>query len=276
MILQEDADTQTNGMELIATFGDLREAQDYVLVILAMNLDCLITATQEGYHLHAEEAFSLAIKDEFKLYEQEQAMMQPPKEVAVFSAGLEIFLLWATVLFFCYTLQVENPEVTERFLNSASGVIERGEIYRSFTALFLHGGIGHLLSNIALGGIFCILVAHSLGPITGWALILMSGFLGNIANAVAHHGTSFSSLGASTATFGALGLIIGVALYQAWLARTVRSGLRVVAPLAIGLMLFSMWGIGDGTSNIDVSAHLFGLAAGVLLGVPAAKFRNDA
>ncbi|MEN8848210.1 MAG: rhomboid family intramembrane serine protease [Akkermansiaceae bacterium] len=278
MMLVEDDNTKTktNGMELIASFDNLREAQEYVLVILAMNLDCLISAGGEGYQLHASSAFSVAIREEFKLYEAEQSELQPSVEIPIFSAGLELFLLWATVLFFCYTMQVETPAVTERFLNSASGVIDHGEIYRPLTALFLHGSIGHLLSNIALGGIFCILVAHSLGPLTGWALIFASGFLGNVVNAVAHYGTSFSSLGASTATFGALGLLVGVGLYQAWLVRTVRSGLRVGAPLATGLMLFSMWGIGDGTKNIDVSAHLFGFGAGVLLGAPAALLRNRA
>ena len=276
MIFTEGETIQTNGLEMIATFDDLREAQEYVLVILAMNLDCLISPGAGGYELHANCAFSVAIRNEFKLYEAEQREIQAPEQVPIFSAGVELFLLWATVLFFCYTMQVENSDVTDRFLNSSSGVMDHGEIYRSFTALFLHGGIGHLLSNIALGGIFCILVAHSLGPLTGWALILASGFLGNLANAAAHYGTSFSSLGASTATFGALGLLVGVGLYQAWLVRTVRSGLRVVAPLAIGLMLFSMWGIGDGTKNIDVSAHLFGFGAGVLLGAPAAFLRNRA
>ena len=274
MTFTEEAELQDHGLETIACFDGLQEAQEYVLVILAMNLDCLVTAGENGYQLHADGAFAIAIREEFRLYQKEQTEVQPQAQIPIFSAGVELFLLWATILFFCYTMQVETPAITDRFLNSASGVIDHGEIYRPFTALFLHGGIGHLLSNIALGGIFCILVAHSLGPLTGWVLIFASGFLGNLANAAAHHGTSFQSLGASTATFGALGILVGVGLYQAWLVRTVRSGMRVVAPLAIGLMLFSMWGIGDGTKNIDVSAHLFGFGAGVLLGAPTALLRN--
>ncbi len=263
-----------DGLIPIAHFDSLSEAQEYVLVILAMNLDCLIKVDEGKYLLHAESPFELAVREEFSLYQAEQKYHVPPPQIPVFSSGFDLFLVWATVLFFCYSSQVESPLVTERFVNSSTKVIGDGEIYLSFTALFLHGSMEHLLSNVALGGLFCILVAHSLGPWTGWVLIFLSGFLANLANAALHFGTQFSSLGASSATFGALGLLVGVGLYQAWLARTVRSGFRVLAPLGIGLMLFSMWGIGDGSGHIDVTAHLLGLGFGTLIGLPASWWKS--
>ncbi|MGJ8698234.1 MAG: rhomboid family intramembrane serine protease [Verrucomicrobiaceae bacterium] len=276
-------DTQTpryhdaDSLVPIASFDSLANAQEYALVVLAMNLDCLVTIQEDSYLIHAPEAFELAVKEEFRLYAEEQQNTAPPQQIPVFSSGFELLLIWIVALFFCYSLQIERPGFTDQYLNSSIAVTQGGEVFRSFTALFLHGSMEHLLGNIAFGSVFCLLVANSLGPWTGWGLILGSGFLGNLTNAFLHRNIDFNSLGASTATFGALGLLVGVGLYQAWLDRTVRSGLRVVAPLGVGLMLFSFLGIGDPSSvdyNTDVMAHLLGLFFGVLLALPVAKWRS--
>jgi hypothetical protein len=35
-----------------------------------------------------------------------------------------------------------------------------------------------------------------------------------------------------------------------------------------------MWGIGDGSGNIDVTAHLLGLGFGTLIGLPASWWKS--
>lgn len=260
----------------IAQYDVLEEAQEYALVVLAMNLDCLITANDGKFVIHAQEAFAIAVTEEFILYEKEQSEAVETPVLPVFGSGVELLLAWTVVLFFCFSMQQESASFTDQYLNSSAGIMQNGEVYRAFTALFLHGDFEHLMGNILYGSVFCLLVANSLGPWTGWGLILASGFLGNLTNAVLHHEVAFRSLGASTATFGALGLLVGVGLYQAWLDRSVRSGIRTLVPLAIGVMLFAMFGIGspDPSSTTDVMAHVLGLGFGILLGVPFSKIRT--
>ena len=268
---------QKDEMVTIAQYGTLSKAQEYALVVLAMNLDCLITAEDGHFRIYVQEPFAIAVTEEFTLYEKEQREAIAPRDLPVFGSGVELLLAWMVTLFFCFSMQSESATFTDNYLNSSSAIMQNGEIYRSFTALFLHGDFEHLMGNLLYGSVFCLLVANSLGPWTGWGLILASGFLGNLTNAAIHHDLPFYSLGASTATFGALGLLVGVGLYQAWLDRSVRSGIRTMIPLAIGVMLFSMFGIGstDSGSTTDVMAHVLGLGFGVLLGTPFAKFRND-
>lgn len=261
----------------IAQYDALEVAQEYALVVLAMNLDCLITANNGKYIIHSQEAFAIAVIDEFALYKKEQSEAVEPQFLPVFGSGAELLLAWIVALFFCFSMQQESATFTESYLNSSAGIMQDGEIYRAFTSLFLHGDFEHLIGNILYGSIFCLLVANTLGPWTGWGLILTSGFLGNLTNAAFHHEVLFRSLGASTATFGALGLLVGVGLHQAWLDRSVQSGIRKMVPLAIGVMLFSMFGIGspDPSSTTDVIAHVFGFGFGVLLGVPFSRIRSQ-
>lgn len=276
LLTARQMESPESGMVQLAFFETLREAQEYSLVVLAMRLDCLITVEQGAFVIHVEGVSAAAVQNEFRLYEAEEAAVRPPETLRVFGSGVELLFIWIVTLFFCYTVQLERPSFTDTYLNSAHAVMGQGEFHRSFTALFLHGSLDHLLGNIAYGSIFCLLVANSLGPWTGWGLILASGTLANFLNAVLHQNAAFFSLGASTATFGALGLLVGVGLYQAWLSRTVRSGIRVVVPLAIGVMFFSMFGIGrpDPEAPTDVMAHVLGLLCGGLLGYPVALLRH--
>ncbi len=95
-------------------------------------------------------------------------------------------------------------------------MIDGGEWWRPFTSLFLHADFNHLLGNVCFGVIFCVLVAHSVGPVLGWVLILASGVMGNILTAGWYYPERFQSVGASTATFGALGILVGLGAWMAW------------------------------------------------------------
>ena len=143
-----------------------------------------------------------------------------------------------------------------------AGAIKSGEWWRAFTALGLHGDLGHLLSNVAFGAFFGIVLTQILGAGLGWLAILMSGGLGNIVSAMFHSG-SHAAIGASTAVFGALGLVAGLTWQR---QRFFRSGLRRYAPLAAGLMLLAFLGIGG--ERTDIGGHIAGFAAGIALAVP--------
>ena len=262
-------DLPISGLVPVGRFQSPQEAQEYALVVLAMRLDCLITIEEEGgYLIHGEEAFVEAIREEFQLYREEQVYQPSPVTVPIFGSGVELALLWVGILLFCFTRQIQYPDVETKYVSSTLGIVIEGEWYRAFTALFLHGDMPHLLGNAAFGTVFGILVANSFGPLKGWGLILLSGFIGNLLNVFIRFPESYFGLGASTAVFGALGLLVGSGLDVAWRERSFRKGVRSFTPLLAGLTIFVMNGIGG--PGIDTLAHLTGMVSGIVLGFPAA------
>jgi membrane associated rhomboid family serine protease len=144
--------------------------------------------------------------------------------------------------------------------NADAGKILAGEWWRSVTALTLHSGGVHLAGNLLVGGIFINRLCRDLGSGLGWSLTLASGLLGNLVNALVqapHH----HAIGASTAVFGAVGLLAAINMlrYRFQLRR------RWPLPVAAALGLLAL--LGAGGQNSDLGAHLFGFCFGIGLGL---------
>jgi rhomboid protease GluP len=141
-----------------------------------------------------------------------------------------------------------------------AGRIRAGEVWRTVTALTLHADGPHVLSNAVACVVFVTAVARLLGPGVGGWLILLAGAGGNALNAVVQR-PGHDSVGASTAIFGAIGILGGLQFgrkrgeRRAWLA------------LGASLALLAMLGAGE---RVDLLAHLWGLVVGLVLGVAAA------
>ena len=154
-----------------------------------------------------------------------------------------------------------------------------GEWWRAVTALSLHADGAHVLGNALVGGAFLFLATRRLGPGLAWSLTLAAGALGNLVNAWVM-GPTHNAIGFSTASFGAAGILAGMApfggiggrLGAAAAERIGRLGGFVrnwLLPAGCGLGLLAMLGAGPGT---DLGAHLFGLLAGMVLGAGAGWF----
>jgi membrane associated rhomboid family serine protease len=142
--------------------------------------------------------------------------------------------------------------------------LRAGEAWRAVTALTLHADPGHVLGNAAAGALFLAGVFRAFGFGAGAALVLLAGTIGNLMNAALRAGPH-EVVGASTAVFGALGLLAGRGLVLGRL-RGLR-GRRAFVPVAAALALLAM--IGTEGERVDVWAHGFGLVAGVALGALA-------
>jgi rhomboid protease GluP len=173
-------------------------------------------------------------------------------------AGVWGALLLAIVHIYVYTFS--DAFFLKSTLAASAGRILGGDWYRAATALLLHADIVHLLGNMAGIAILGSAVCSIMGWGVGWLTILSSGIAGNALNAVVYK-AGHSSIGASTAVFGALGIL------TAWqvLRRVNRPGRRLKAlmPLGAGLALLGFMG---SSVHTDVLAHLFGFLSGITIG----------
>ena len=139
-------------------------------------------------------------------------------------------------------------------------VVFNGEVYRLFTAMFLHGSLAHVLFNTY--AIF--IVGQTIEPIFGRARFLLIYLLGGLtgsAASLALGGLDGASVGASGAVF-AIFAAQGVHLYQhRGVYVNVRGQLRHMAILIAMNLLIGF--LPD--SRIDNWGHIGGLLGGAVL-----------
>ena len=131
-------------------------------------------------------------------------------------------------------------------------IVEKGEVYRLFTSMFLHFGIEHLVNNM--------LVLFVLGS----RLEQVGGIAGNILSLVLElRSQEFSvSAGASGAVFAVMGAMIYVVIRnKGWLGDL---SMRQVLVMAA----FSLY-FGFTSSGVDNAAHVGGMIAGFVIAVLA-------
>ena len=155
-----------------------------------------------------------------------------------------------------------NHEAYVDLGDSQAALVLSGQIWRVLTALTLHADLAHVAGNTLFGGFFLAALTGRLGLGCSILAFLVSGTLGNFANAV-YYGSAHSSIGASTGVFGLVGVLAGLAAWRRNRMHAPKRGAWIA--FAAGLGVVAMLG-GPG-QRIDFAAHLFGLAAGALTGV---------
>jgi len=138
-----------------------------------------------------------------------------------------------------------------------------GEWWRTVTALTLHADAPHVLANAAASALLTTAVCWHLGPGVGLWLLLLAGAGGNALTAAAHGGDHLS-VGASTAVFGAIGILAALQITR---SRAGLSGRKSWVVIAASLALLALLGTGP---HADLLAHLFGFLVGAGLGLIAA------
>jgi membrane associated rhomboid family serine protease len=142
-----------------------------------------------------------------------------------------------------------------------------GEWWRAVTALTLHADAGHLLGNAAFGSFFAYSIGRYWGGGFGWLAIVLTGVIGNILNALVS-GPAHLSIGASTAVFGALGLLSAYGWRRGF---PPEASLRErAAPVVAGLGLLAYTGTAG--VNTDIGAHLMGFGTGFALALVIARY----
>lgn len=237
---------------------------ELALVLQAVGVPHEIVRLPHGWALAVPAPLAARAEEELARYEREnenwpprRARFRPLPGAALGAAA------YAAVLCLCFVLsnlERTGPRWFEAGRSLAARVRE-GEWWRVVTALTLHTDLAHLAGNVVFGALFGALLAQVLGNGAAWFAILLAGALGNLANAWAARPTH-SSVGASTAVFAALGLLAAVQ-WRRFGRRRGGTLLRLAPLFAAGALLGFL---GAGGERTDVSAHLFGFLAGLLLG----------
>lgn len=242
-----------------------REAEHLALVLAAVGIGCQLVLGRGRVGLYVASRDTEAARRELDAYERENAPERRPAMDARKSLhGLPAAMVYAIVLLFFFGAERRGAWSTDWLAIGAAqaDLIRDGAWWRTVTALTLHVDHGHLLGNLIAGVAIGTLAAQLLGQGLAWLAILLAGALGNALSA-AVHAPDHAAVGASTAVFGALGVVSGYTRQRRMVPW--RSGLRRWAPLAAGVMLLVY--LGWGGERTDVGAHVAGFAVGAVLGL---------
>ena len=243
------------------------DAEQYGLVIVAAGIDCHVVDHDEIFELRVTSINEARARDELAAYIQDSVTSSPPLLPQRSLQGALIgALLYCCLLLFVYGAASRHMFSRDWLLagQASADLIVEGEWWRNFTALSLHLDGAHLVSNLVVGVFFGILLSRIVGGGLGWLLILFAGGLGNALSAMVQP-SGHTAIGASTAVFGALGLV--AVLMSKYRASAWTRGARRMVPIAAGVMLLAFLGIQG--ERIDVGGHIAGFVAGCLLGAGA-------
>jgi membrane associated rhomboid family serine protease len=240
-----------------------RLADEWALVLIAEGLSPAVVRERGGFVLrvpaHQEERAAQILA----AYARENRSPEPPPAEPVVSGQLSagVGVSVALLAFFWVTGPWSDEVIWFERGSADSARILLGEVWRSVTALTLHADLAHAMANAIAGALFLTAVCRSWGEGLGCALVLAAGAGGNLLNAC-FRGGPHVAVGASTAVFGAVGILGGVGLVRR--RRRGTRGRRSWAPVAAALALLAM--LGTAGERVDFGAHLFGLLAGGVLG----------
>jgi len=278
--MSESIDSDLTRVE-VGRFTRLAEARERGLVIAAMGLPYWIEREEDEWLLLVEEAAVEDIRRELDVFDAEQEQQQRLPKPELVPAGpfpkLSLFVA-AWILTGFFIIQLKAGAAWEESGVADAGAILAGQWWRTVTALTLHGDGPHLVANLATGLLFAAFLIPRLGSGLSWLAILLSGALGNALNAWGYRGETHLSIGASTACFGALGILVGIDWVARWREPRTRSRWQLILPIGAGLGLLAYLGVGGGDEgkHIDFMAHFWGFTAGVVEGALAEGIRLKA
>ncbi len=162
------------------------------------------------------------------------------------------------VLFLAMQLPIFPKNLILETLASVNILIENGEYWRLVTPIFLHVGFTHLLFNSFSLVLFGPSLERALGKISFLLVYLACGIAANIATYVLKP-PYYTHIGASGAIFGLFGIYLAVLLLKK--ESMPQHGRQIILPIvAIGVIMTFF------QANVNVTAHIFGLIAGLLIG----------
>jgi rhomboid protease GluP len=238
--------------------------EEWAIVLTAVGIPHRVAPVDEGWALVVPDDEVPRARTTLAAYEEENratdaARVPAPVPEGPGAAGVGLGVAACLVATFLATgPRAPGAGWVGRGVASSEHILA-GEWWRTVTALTLHVDVAHVAGNAIAAALLLAVLGARLGAGLALAVMLGAGALGNGLAAVAH-GAGHLSVGASTATFGAIGLLAALRVVGAAPAPRRRAWVIVVACL----VLLGLLGTGPG---VDVLAHVFGLVAGGAVGI---------
>ncbi|MCR5671897.1 MAG: rhomboid family intramembrane serine protease [Butyrivibrio sp.] len=185
------------------------------------------------------------------------------QELIYKSAYVSIALLLLNVLIFILCISVA-PFLYDKGAMVTQLILEKGQFYRLFSAIFLHADIEHLVNNMVMLALIGAIVEHYTGHGFYIFLYFASGLVGNMLSMAfeMRNDLSIVSIGASGAVMGLVGFVaIWVVINRNTFIRNKNTFFR------LGLLLIFVVNACFFQEGANTMAHLGGFLAGIVLGI---------
>lgn len=145
--------------------------------------------------------------------------------------------------------------------------VQSGEYYRIVTAMFLHGGIEHIIGNMLMLYYVGNMIENEMGHLRYFLLYMLSGIAAGCASMGVQQyllvttGHAPASVGASGAIFGILGGYLWIVLRNRGKLKNNMTTRKVIWLIAYPLYM------GFVSEHVDNAAHVGGLVAGFLFAI---------
>ena len=258
---------------LVGPVRDGRKLAEWSLVLKSVGVEHGISTREDGWYLLVAAENLPRVQRALGEYEIENRDW-PPRRVArdrlAYEPSSTLVVAWSTVLALVFAASGPVAGLSRWFEAGVadSARIAHGQVWRAVTALTLHADGEHLIGNVIVGAAFLWFASRRMGAGRAAFFTLIAATIGNAANALLHHlqHQPHGSIGASTAVFSVVGLLVATQV-RSDSARGVRTFVERMAPWVGGAALLGMLGA---SAKSDLWAHLFGLLAGVLIGLVVA------
>ena len=256
---------QSNESFFIIHAANRKESKDIELLLLSRSVPFSLESELFRQSFYIPLNYQSFVKSELGKFEKENRNWPPV--MAIQQGLLFRFSLVHLLVTICLTLfhwRLGRIPQAEKWTESGMLVVEKvlsGEWARTVTALTLHADGAHLLSNLLGLLVFVGGVHQFTGTGLSWLLVLLAGALGNFGTSLFYQ-TAHHAVGASTAVFGAVGLMGAFGVKRYLSQKPFRK--RFFIPLIGALGLFAMLGTNPSS---DVMSHVFGLFSGIVIGL---------
>lgn len=169
------------------------------------------------------------------------------------------FILAVNIALYIITIIPVIGDEVFYFGMGINGLIYEGDYYRLVTSMFLHGGFLHLLFNMFSLFLFGPELEKFAGKLRFITIYLISGLIGNVVTLFVHPEYLYASVGASGAIFGVIGAFGALVYYTRHIFPQLK---QIIVPIIIISVVMSFI-----QPNINIAAHLGGLACGFAIGL---------
>lgn len=258
--------------EVVIVVPTLGRPLPWLAALASARIPCRLEQHEGRWELLVPVPYARRARRELEEYERRNRNWPPPPPqpapLPFLNPEAVSLSLLVALLLLAFFFVVGAADEAKPVLAAGAADAERiinGEWWRCLTALTLHADAAHVGGNAVCAFLFGQALCRSVGGGLGWLAILLTGAYGNLIAAC--WGDPYrSAVGASTATFGALGILAMLQFRRNFVGlrelRSVwsRAWLAILAAVAaLGLL---------GTSpRADLYGHLYGFACGLGIGV---------